>query len=60
MHSVTERGINEHLIFAQLTGGEPLVTRVGREILKEFATGRYCLKNIKQMIHEKMMQKSKM
>lgn len=33
--------IHESLIFVQLTGGEPLVTRAGRAILKEFATGKY-------------------
>lgn len=37
---VIER-VHENLIFVQLTGGEPLVTRAGREILKEFATGKY-------------------
>lgn len=33
--------VHEHLIFVQLTGGEPLVTRAGREILREFAADRY-------------------
>lgn len=33
--------VHENLIYAQLTGGEPLVTKAGRAILSEFATGRY-------------------
>jgi len=33
--------VHEALIFAQLTGGEPLVTKAGRALLKEFASGRY-------------------
>ncbi len=33
--------IHDKLIYAQVTGGEPLVTKAGRAILKEFTKGKY-------------------
>ena len=33
--------IHKDLIFVQVTGGEPLITKAGRELLRQFATGRY-------------------
>ena len=33
--------IHETLVYCQLSGGEPLVTKAGRAILKEFAEGKY-------------------
>lgn len=32
---------HERLIFVQLTGGEPLVTKAGRAVLEQFAAGKY-------------------
>jgi len=33
--------IHETLVFCQLTGGEPLVTKAGRALLQRFAEGKY-------------------
>ena len=33
--------IHENLVFCQLTGGEPLITKAGRALLQRFAEGKY-------------------